>query len=394
MAKNTRVLYPLPWGDDSLGDLGPFPLRVTLGRRASHALFGERENLRARTSALAHFFVACLWARRLRGDRVDHIHSQWAYSSGSIGMYGAWLLGVSFSFTGHASDLFRDRVAPCDKIRCADFIICISEFHRAFFLENGARPEQLHVAYCGIYVNEMVPCEGQRPPRPYTILSAGRLVEKKGFEYLIDACEILQGHGRVFRCVIAGSGPLEEALRERIAKVGLGQHVEVTGKALSQESIPAFVYGGDVFALACVWAKDGDVDGLPQLTMEAMACGAPAITTRLVGNPDLVVHERTGLLVEVRNAAELARAIERLMEDPALAATLAANGRQWILECFDIRTSLEPISQYRRRLSTGASRDRRHARRAQWRPRLDHLADTLPRQLRRRWHRPSGVLPQ
>jgi colanic acid/amylovoran biosynthesis glycosyltransferase len=65
-------------------------------------------------------------------------------------MYGAWLLDVSFSFTGHATDLFRDRCALEDKIRRAEFIVCISEFHRDFYLKHGARQDQLFIAYCGI----------------------------------------------------------------------------------------------------------------------------------------------------------------------------------------------------------------------------------------------------
>lgn len=344
LADQTRILYPLPVG----GVVASVALApVLFGRRWAgaliNALTGPRENIRARASSIAHFFVACHWARMLRRETVSHIHAQWAYSSASIGMYGSWMLGVSFSFTGHATDLFRDRVALRDKIRRADFIVCISEFHRQFFLDEGARPEQLHIVYCGIEPELMVPRTGPRAPGPFTILSAGRLVEKKGFEYLIDACAILRDHGREFRCVIAGSGPLESDLRARVTARGLSGHVEITGKALAQEAIPRFMHSGDLFALECVWARDGDVDGLPQMTMEAMACGLPAVTTRLVGNPDMVIHERTGLLVEPRDEKQLAAAIERLMDNPQLADRLARQGREWILEKFDIRFSSDPL---------------------------------------------------
>jgi glycosyltransferase involved in cell wall biosynthesis len=229
-------------------------------------------------------------------------------------------------------------------------------------LKNGARPEQLHIAYCGIDVDQMAPKDGPRAPGPYTILSSGRLVEKKGFEYLIDACAILRDRARDIRCVIAGSGPLDADLRQRVAALGLNERVRITGEPVAQESLPAFMHTGDVFVLACVWARDGDVDGLPQMTMEAMGCGLPAITTRLVGNPDLVVHDRTGLLVEPRDSDQIATTVERLMDDPALAERLSRDGRKWILTKFDIRTSLEPlIRQYRRRLDfagrTVSSRD-------------------------------------
>jgi glycosyltransferase involved in cell wall biosynthesis len=353
LSRETRAIYPMSPLELVLSILlAPILFRGRWLAALVNTITGPRENLRARLGCASHFLVACLWARRLRRETVTHIHAQWAYSSASIGMYAAWLLGVSFSFTGHATDLFRDRVALKDKIRRAEFIVCISEFHRQFFLSEGARPEQLHIVYCGIEPALMTPRQGARPPGPYTILSAGRLVEKKGFEYLIDACAMLRDQGRDFRCVIAGSGPLEQELRQRIADRNLEDIVTMTGKAIAQEAIPGFMHSGDLFVLECVWAKDGDVDGLPQMTMEAMACGLPAVTTRLVGNPDMVIHEKTGLLVEPRETEQLARAMARMMDDPALAERLARDGRKWILEKFDISFSSDVlINQFRERLA-------------------------------------------
>ncbi len=96
-------------------------------------------------------------------------------------MYGAWLLDVPFSFTGHATDLFRDRVALKDKIRRADFIVCISNFHREFFLSEGARSEQLELVYCGIDTGELSPPAGdlRRDTALLRIRSSGRLVISK-----------------------------------------------------------------------------------------------------------------------------------------------------------------------------------------------------------------------
>lgn len=325
-----------------------------------NALFGRREHLRARVAGIAHFFVACHWARGLHDgpNPVAHIHSQWINSCGTIGMYGAWLLGVSFSFTGHAADLFRERCALEDKIRRADFIVCISEFHRNFYLQHGARPEQLFVAYCGIDPTWFYTRGGAtgRSGEPFRILSTGRLVEKKGFDYLIDACRILADRGERFECVIGGSGELEHALRAQVERLGLASQVTVTGKALVQEKIIEFMHGGDVYALPCVWASDDDVDGLPQMIMEAMACGLPAISTRLVGIPDLIRHEDTGLLVAPKSTVELADAIARLMHDRPLRDRLAAAGRKWVYERFDLKTCLEPLIQrYRDRLSGAGS---------------------------------------
>ncbi|MBI3288814.1 MAG: colanic acid biosynthesis glycosyltransferase WcaL, partial [Elusimicrobia bacterium] len=123
----TRVMYPLS-PIAALGALlaAPFLFGRRFWAAAHNALFGERESVRARVAGLAHFLVACWWARAQRGRGVAHVHSQWIHSGGTIAMYGAWLLDTTFSFTGHAADLFRDRVALRDKIHRAKFIVCIS----------------------------------------------------------------------------------------------------------------------------------------------------------------------------------------------------------------------------------------------------------------------------
>jgi len=89
------------------------------------------------------------------------------------------------------------------------------------------------------------------------------------------------------------------------------------------------------------------------MLMEAMACGLPAISTRLVGIPDLIIHEKTGLLVEPREVEPLADALERLAKDEALCQRLAEEGRRHLLEHFDLATCLEPLlDQFRAHLES------------------------------------------
>lgn len=345
LRRKTRTIYPIgPIAGTASILLAP----ALFGRRyfaaLTNALFGRRESLRARLAGLAHFFVACHWARGLRKQRVSLIHAQWVHSSGTIGMYGSWLLGAPFSFTGHAADLFRDRVALRDKIRRAEFIVCISEFHRRFYLEQGARPEQLHVVYCGIDTDSFSAQPRKAHEGPKRILSAGRLVKKKGFDGLLRACRLLADRGADFECVIAGSGPEAAPLRTLAADLGLADRVAVSGETLYQEDIPAFMASGDVFALHCVWAPDNDVDGLPQMLMEAMACGAPCVSTRLTGIPDLIEDGVSGILVEPGDIEALADAIQRMLNDGALASRLAEGGRQRVLERFQIEPCLEPLA--------------------------------------------------
>lgn len=343
--EGASVLYPLPPAGLVLSVIAA---PVLFGGRFFGALWnaltGPRESLIVRLKCLGHLFVACHWARGLRGGPVAGVHSQWIHSGGTVAMYGAWLLDVPFSFTGHAADLFRERAALWDKIQRAAFIVCISRFHERFFLEEGARSEQLVLAYCGVDVGHFrpKPPDATRALRRARLLASGRLVEKKGFVHLIAACQELVARGVDFECVIAGSGPLEETLRQSVDKAGLAERVAITGDPLKQEEIPEFMNGGDVYCLPCVWASDGDVDGLPQMLMEAMACGLPAVSTRLVGIPDLL-GDGAGVMVEPSDACEIADAIQSLLDDPSLAAAFARAGRARVESMFDLKDCLEPL---------------------------------------------------
>ncbi len=347
LSNATRPIYPLRWFQLLCSFVAaPFLFRSKFFSSVWNALTGKRESFRARVAGVAHCIVACHWARTIRHENISHIHSQWAHSCATIGMYGAWLLGKTFSFTGHGADMWRDRCALEDKIKRSTFIACISNFHRDFYLKNGAKPEQLTIVYCGINpevfeAKELSFVEGQ----PLRIRSSGRLVEKKGYEYLIDACKLLVDRGIAVECSIVGNGPLDTALQERVRKHGLEDCVDVPGESITYEEMSAFLHEGDVYCLPCVWSSDNDADGLPAVLFEAMACGLPAVSTELVGIPDLIDDGVNGLLVQPRDADALADALQRLHEDHELARRLAKAGLKTVHEQFNLATCVDPLIQ-------------------------------------------------
>jgi len=296
-----------------------------------------------RIAGLAHFFVACHWARLIRSKGYKLIHSQWIQSGGTIGFYASWLLRIPFSFTGHAVDLFRDRCALKDKIKHATFIVAISQFHKDFYIAEGATADKIHIVYCGIDLDEY----HYSPPAPqalFKIRSFGRLVEKKGFPTLIKACALLRDQGVNFHCEIAGSGPDYEALQQLTLSLDLTNFVTVTGQALQQEKINEWLRAGSLFVQPCCWSADNDVDGIPRSLMEAMAVGLPSISTAVAGIPDLIEHNKDGLLIAENNPRALAEAIAVLMDDQATLDRLSRSGRQVIEQKFNLRTCLDPLA--------------------------------------------------
>ncbi|WP_422923018.1 glycosyltransferase family 4 protein [Singulisphaera sp. PoT] len=301
----------------------------------SKAVFGPAEGPRQRMNLIFQTIPATVLAVKWRNKGIRHIHAHWANAATSVAMHAAELLGIGFSFTGHANDLFIQRIGLRAKIQRARFIVCISEFHRRFYVELGADPARVPVIYCGVDVDRLADTASDVPKAiPTRIVSVGRLVEKKGFTDLIAACALLRADGHSFECIIAGSGPEHYNLTQLIQDYQLEDVVYLSGRNVLQEDLPYLLASSQIFALPCVRDRDGDMDGLPQVLMEALACGVPTVSTRLVGIPDLVRDGQNGLLVEAEDVRGLTLALSRLLNFPHLATHLGEQGQSWVREHF------------------------------------------------------------
>ncbi|MFO0953740.1 MAG: glycosyltransferase family 4 protein [Isosphaeraceae bacterium] len=344
-----RDIYPIRPAELAGALLGgPFRFGMRFWKTLAAAAFGPAEGPKQRLTLLYQFLPGLVLATRWRNAGIGHIHAHWAHTATSVAMHAAGLLGVGFSFTGHANDLFVHRVALLAKVRRARFIVCISEYHRKLYLDMGAEPDRLKVVYCGIDTRRFAAdAESRRLAsvgRP-RVVSVGRLVEKKGFHDLIAACARLRDDGVDCECVIAGSGPERDRLRRLIDDHALADRVTVTGETVLQEDLPGLLRSSAVLALPCVRDRDGDMDGLPSVLTEAMLCGVPVVSTRFVGIPDLVRDGETGRLVEPGDVPALAEAVRSLLESPEESARLGEAGRAWALEHFDRDEAVRRLSR-------------------------------------------------
>jgi glycosyltransferase involved in cell wall biosynthesis len=159
---------------------------------------------------------------------------------------------------------------------------------------------------------------------------------------------MLRDRGREFRLEIIGDGPLKQAIQTHIEESGLKDHILLRG-AQAQDLVHSAYKRAAVFVLPCIITKNGDRDGIPNVLFEAMASGAPVISTRVSAIPELVQPDHNGLLIPPGNPSMLAEAIDRLLSDPELRDRLARAARETIETRFTLdRTSQELFDLFQR----------------------------------------------
>ena len=328
----TDYLYARSRGrivSEGLAELGQNPgawLR-TLGEALVDAVTARVPAPLDRVKLLWQFMAGAVLAGRLRKEGVQHLHAHFAHVPTAIAMYGAMIAGIPFSFTCHANDIFVRGTALKQKVNRSRFTACISDFNRQYLTHLGCDPKRMHIVRCAINLDEY----GFEPPRPpegpTRIFSVGRLVEKKGIFYLLEAASILRERGHEIQVRVAGGGPLYDDLRATVAKRSMSAYFELMGSQ-PQERIRELMHEADLFVLPCVVAKSGDRDGIPVALMEAMAMGVPVVSTTVSGIPELIHHETSGMLAEPEDSSNLAEAMARLITTPELATACARAARE------------------------------------------------------------------
>jgi colanic acid/amylovoran biosynthesis glycosyltransferase len=287
-------------------------------------------------------------ARQAAAAGITHLHAHFASDAATVALLAARIIGGTYSFTAHARDIYHlyvsaeaDAAKRRTKLHEAAFVVTVSDYNaahlRALCPEAAAR---IHRLYNGIDLSLFVPSEELVPGR---ILAVGRLVEKKGFAVLVDACAILQARGVAFDCRIVGDGPLESALAAQIDAAGLQGNVTLMGP-MPQERLVGLLGTAAVATLPCIVTADGDRDGLPTVLLEAMAKALPVVTTTVTGGPEIVANGETGLLCPPDDATGLADALQTLLAEPLRAHAMGVAGRQRAERLFDLTTNVAQLA--------------------------------------------------
>ena len=257
---------------------------------------GMRADVRLRASAIAIAPVAMLagWFKALRvaqKKRATIMHAHWVIPGGVIGAAAAGSVPLVISL--HGSDVFvaeRHRIARLaarSAFRRACWVTACSEDLRSRAAAVGADTRRSNVIPYGVDSERFRPDVDLRArgrallgiaDNVPLVFAVGRLVKKKGFEYLIDAAAMLKTQQPQLRVAIAGDGDLHTSLRARAQAAGVGDRVQFLG-VVSHDDVPALLAAADVAAAPSVHDDAGNVDGLPNTVMEIMASATPLVAT-------------------------------------------------------------------------------------------------------------------
>ncbi|HEY1538735.1 MAG TPA: glycosyltransferase [Solirubrobacteraceae bacterium] len=264
--------------------------------------------------------------RRIERDGDEHLHAHFAGGAALDAMRLAALTGRPYSVTAHAYDIFASPRNLREKLERAASVFTGCDYN-VVRLRALAPAASVHEVVMGVDASAF--SRSDSLPGGRTILAVGRLVEKKGFDVLVDAAALVDD----VRVRIVGDGPLHGELAARIASADAP--VELAGSHAPAEVLAA-MGEADVLAMPCVVARDGDRDSMPVVVKEAMAMGVLVVASDEVGLPECVLAP-WGFLATPGDAAALADALRAALAlSPSERRAAGEAARAWVHEHADV----------------------------------------------------------
>lgn len=328
--------------------------------RNSGALLGELNTLQVprpefrigRFYNPATFWQGMRLAQYIRKNRIQIVHSYGFYSN-VFTVPIAWLAGKSFVIasirdTGDVLTWAQRRVQRM-VCRLTDCVLVNAEAIRDKLVEQGYAPDKIIVIRNGIALakfgnrqrDSLLRQELALPVSAPLVMVFSRLNQMKGIQYFIDAAVILAALFPDVRFLVVGDGESRKELEEYARRQGLGPRTVFTG---FRNDVP------ELLSEAAVSVLPSLSEGLSNTLLESMAAGVPVVATRVGGNPEVIEHGVTGLLVPLRDSAALAAAVGRLLENKDLAASFAQAGMRRVAELFSMERSVRETEHLYQRL--------------------------------------------
>ena len=301
--------------------------------------------IRCFCSCCRYFYWRRPWrhVRLHREYEFDAVHAHWIVPQGFV---AAILRVLTRRFppvlvTSHGGDLYALRGPVFERLKRwiltrADSVTVVSHAMRDYCEEHGLVPGKVVVQSMGVDLDgKFIPAD--KGNARAGLIFVGRLVEKKGVKYLIEAMAILRSKYPQLNLVVIGDGPLRESLTALAQTCGVSDRVRFIGSVRNEE-LPGYFRAAAISVMPSVVAASGDQEGLGLVAVEAQGCGCAVVASDLPAVRDTVIDGQTGLMARPADAADLADKIAVLLEDDALRKSLAEAGRSHALEKFNWTT--------------------------------------------------------
>lgn len=307
---------------------------LSLMARESWRIFRSAARFGALPVAKSLYVAPKAWAWTSTNKRpYDHVLAYWGNYAATCAYLFSRLQETPFSFFLHAgTDLYREQVFLREKLHAANRIIVVCEFNRQFLkrlypADFQTFEEKIHLHYLGLDLENFAYSPNGRPKN--RIMGVGSLDKKKGYQFLLEALELLENSGFNLECDLYGDGPERPRLERLAAK--LRSPVRFHGWRLFEEVREAMGR-----ATLLVHPSPCIGDATPTVVKEALAVGLPVVASDIAGIPELLDFGKCGLLVAPRDAHGIADSIAKLINDEPLRCSLVEAGRRYAEENFDM----------------------------------------------------------
>lgn len=329
----------------------PKQFRETLGIAAQGISRGKE------LATLKHFLQAgYLTYNHLEKDgSIAQLHGHFAHSPTSVTMFASLLSGIPFSFTAHAKDIYTsDKEKIRRKITQARFVVTCTRHNKEYLNAlTGDCPTPISTPIYCVYHGIDTTLFNQTgvssaTHNPFKILTVARMTAKKGLPTIYQALAGLHAQGIRFEHTLIGDGDDREKILALIAELGLKEHCRWIGTRTHEEVLLHFK-ASDLFVLGCEIADNGDRDGIPNVLVESLAMGVPALSSNVSAIPEILIDGKTGMTVPPSQPEQLGKAMLRILTDEQLRRQLIAGGQALVKDTFDNRRWIEKLAEIFRR---------------------------------------------
>lgn len=278
---------------------------------------------------------------------IEFLYAHFLHTPSSVARYASMLLGIEWGFSAHAIDIWTTPDwEKREKLADARFGVACTALGAAHLRDLSPDPSKPDLVYHGLDLARFPEPPPARPRRdglsePVELVSVGRLVEKKGYDTLLDALADLPPSLN-WRFTHIGGGELSRRLSEQANRLQIADRITWRG-ACDQNEVIAALRAADIFVLASRTAKNGDRDGLPNVLMEAASQELPILVANTSAIPEFIENGRQGVLVD-QGAGELTQALARMIGDPDARVAMAKAARARLVAEFDMDRGIERLA--------------------------------------------------